>query len=154
MKKALLILSITTLLSTLLKGQVFSTAGVGIAINTASPVVELSAGAKIPFSDCAPRPFTEGLMVQAGWLGITDEGTTVFNAKIGKSFWLTDYSELQVLTGYAYHKEAEDKNYNNGTIVTVNYVHAFSYKFSWIVSGTGSKNFFAATIGLRYLFVR
>lgn len=152
MKKAITILAASLLLSCLLKAQVFVSGGLGLEVNQASPVAEVNAGYKIPFSDCAPRLFNEGLMVSAGYTSVTDENKGAFNIKIGKSFYLNDWSELQVLTGYQLEKLNAKES--RAGIVTVNYVHAFSYKVSWIVSGSGSKNFFSGTIGLRYLFVR
>lgn len=156
MKKAIIILFTALLIASAIKAQLFVTAGVGVSVSQASPVAEANMGYKIPFDDCAPRPFYEGLMATAGFIKLTDENLGVFNIKAGKSFLITDYSELQILAGYANFKESNDDTKGNtyGSIVTVNYVHSFQYDAAWNISVSSGKNFFSGTIGLRYLFVK
>lgn len=144
----ILLLTITTA-----HGQLF--AGAGLGISNVSPVAELQVGYQIPKTECRQyRTAAEGLLISAGYItAIDNENACMFYLKGGKSFYIDDFTDIQPMVGYAWHKVSNDDKTKNGkaTMYSISFVR-YANLGAWLIGLHYSNNNFSGTIGLRFLF--
>ena len=158
MKKIIVLLMLAFVVAMSLKAQPFAQASFGISVEKVSLIGELNIGYKIPFSECREykTPF-EGLMVSGGVISSIDAAEpAIFNFRAGKAFWLSYYSQIEIMAGYGLkYVSSDDKTKNSsGSIYSISYVNSFSENGSWLISLSKTGDFTAASIGFRFNFIK
>ena len=155
--KKLIISSLLILTAIIMKAQPFIEGKFGLSVEKVSLLGEINLGYKIPFSECRGRGIIEGIMVSGGFISSIDAGEPVlFNFKAGKAFWLSYSSQLEIMAGYGLkYVSSDDKTKNSsGSIYSISYVNSFSENESWVISLSKTGDFTAASIGMRFNFVK
>jgi hypothetical protein len=161
MKKIIILLMLAFVVAMACKGQVFTSGGFGLYSNTVSQdfngsgiAGEFNFGYQIPFYDCSPHRFTEGLLLSGGFVSpLSPSEGTIFNLKMGKAIRLDYSSELEMLAGWGYKLVSNDDKTRNssGAIYSLSWIKTVGIG-AWVITGTKFDKTYSGTIGMRVYF--
>jgi len=161
MKRFIILLMLAFVVTMACKSQTYASGGFGLYFNSTSPETynssiagEINVGYRVPFSDCRPYRFIDGLMVSGGFVSpLSPSEGTVFNLKAGKAIRLDDFSELEIGAGLGYKLVSNDDKSRNstGAIYSLSWVKTVGIG-AWVITGTKFDKTYSGTIGMRIYF--